>query len=80
MPRSGTPRWPGQHGAWGVGPENLAPFHETSGAEERGEREAVRAQQRERWAAGFGWLTGPVAHGGAGLPAGCSRPSSRCRT
>jgi len=62
-----------RRGAWGVGPENLALFHETSGAEERRECEAARAWQRERWAAGFGWLTGPVAHGGAGLPAGYDR-------
>ncbi|HTF47638.1 MAG TPA: acyl-CoA dehydrogenase family protein, partial [Pseudonocardia sp.] len=62
-----------QDAAWGVGAENLALFHESSGAEERRECEAARAWQRERWAAGFGWLTGPVGHGGAGLPAGYDR-------
>jgi len=71
--RARVPRRVEQQGAWGVGPENLALFHETSGAEERGECEAARAWQRERWAAGFGWLTGPVAHGGGGLPAGHDR-------
>jgi len=59
--------------AWGVGAENLALFHESSGAEERRECEVARGWQRERWAAGFGWLTGPVRHGGAGLPAGYDR-------
>lgn len=55
--------------AWGVGPENLALFHETSGSEERRESEAAKAWQQARWAAGFGWLTGPAEHGGATLPA-----------
>lgn len=54
---------------WGVGPENLALFHETSGAAERAECAAARDWQRARWAAGFGWLTGPVECGGAGLGA-----------
>ncbi len=59
--------------SWGVGPENLALFHETEGAEERAEAAAATAWQRARWDAGFGWITGPVAHGGAGLPAGHDR-------
>jgi alkylation response protein AidB-like acyl-CoA dehydrogenase len=59
--------------AWGSGPENLSLFHETSDAEERREADAARAWQRTRWDAGFGWITGPVAHGGAGLPAGHDR-------
>ena len=59
--------------SWGVGPENLALFHESEGAEERAEAEAATAWQRARWDAGFGWITGPVAHGGAGLAAGHDR-------
>jgi alkylation response protein AidB-like acyl-CoA dehydrogenase len=59
--------------SWGVGPENLALFHETSGEQEQRECAAARAWQRTRWDAGFGWLTGPVEHGGAGLPAGHDR-------
>jgi alkylation response protein AidB-like acyl-CoA dehydrogenase len=53
---------------WGVGEEKLALFHETSGDEELAEAEAARAWQRKRWDAGFGWITGPVEYGGAGLP------------
>jgi alkylation response protein AidB-like acyl-CoA dehydrogenase len=53
---------------WGQGEERLALFHETTEAQERAEAEAALAWQRERWAHGFGWVTGPVEHGGAGLP------------
>ncbi|MBB6376332.1 acyl-CoA dehydrogenase [Pseudonocardia eucalypti] len=67
------PRRAARAGEWGVGTEDLALFHETSGEEERQECAAALAWQRERWAAGFGWLTGPLAHGGAGLPAGYDR-------
>ena len=59
--------------AWGSGPENLSLFHETSDAEERQEADAARAWQRTRWDAGYGWITGPAAHGGAALPAGHDR-------
>jgi alkylation response protein AidB-like acyl-CoA dehydrogenase len=55
--------------AWGEGPEGLAIFHETSGEEEQSEAAAARAWQATRWAAGFGWLTGPVEHGGRALAA-----------
>lgn len=54
--------------SWGVGPENLALFHESSGAAERRECQAAKDWQRERWAAGFGWISGPAEHGGGGLP------------
>jgi alkylation response protein AidB-like acyl-CoA dehydrogenase len=53
--------------AWGVGPEQLALFHETSGDEERAEADAALQWQRERWKAGFGWITGPTEFGGRGL-------------
>jgi alkylation response protein AidB-like acyl-CoA dehydrogenase len=53
---------------WGVGEERLALFHETTDEQERAEAEAALAWQRERWTNGFGWITGPVEHGGAGLP------------
>ncbi|WP_019876027.1 acyl-CoA dehydrogenase family protein [Sporichthya polymorpha] len=54
---------------WGSGEERLALFHETTDSQERAEAEVALAWQRERWAAGFGWITGPVEHGGAGLSA-----------
>jgi alkylation response protein AidB-like acyl-CoA dehydrogenase len=53
--------------AWGVGPEQLALFHETSGDEERAEADAALQWQQERWKAGFGWITGPTEFGGRGL-------------
>jgi alkylation response protein AidB-like acyl-CoA dehydrogenase len=52
---------------WGAGEERLALFHETSGPAEKAEADAARSWQRQRWDAGFGWLTGPVEHGGRGL-------------
>jgi alkylation response protein AidB-like acyl-CoA dehydrogenase len=58
---------------WGAGSEGLAIFHETSGAEEVAEVEAAKAWQAERWDAGFGWLTGPVEHGGGGFPPAIER-------
>jgi acyl-CoA dehydrogenase len=58
---------------WGHGEEGLALFHETTDAQERAEADAALAWQKERWANGFGWITGPVEHGGAGLPASYDR-------
>jgi alkylation response protein AidB-like acyl-CoA dehydrogenase len=53
---------------WGEGTERLTIFHETTGEEEQREVAAARRWQATRWAAGFGWLTGPVKYGGRGLP------------
>jgi alkylation response protein AidB-like acyl-CoA dehydrogenase len=58
---------------WGVGSESLALFHESSAEVERSEAQAARDWQRTRWEAGFGWITGPIAYGGAGLSAGHDR-------
>lgn len=63
-----VPRRQAAETAWGTGAESLTLFHESSGEEERAEVEAARAWQRTRWEAGFGWITGPTAHGGRGLP------------
>jgi acyl-CoA dehydrogenase len=63
-----APRRQEQAIQWGVGEEKLALFHESSGAQELAEAQAARAWQQTRWKAGFGWLTGPVEHGGRGLP------------
>ena len=54
--------------AWGSGPEDLALFHETSDDDERREAALAKQWQRRRFDAGFGWITGPPQHGGAGLP------------
>jgi len=53
---------------WGVGDEDLALFHETTDERERAEADAALAWQKRRWEAGFGWINGPVAYGGRGLP------------
>jgi alkylation response protein AidB-like acyl-CoA dehydrogenase len=63
------PRRAQQSTSWGVGPEKLTLFHETTDAEERAEADAALAWQKQRWAAGFGWISGPTAHGGRGLGA-----------
>ena len=52
---------------WGRGPEHLTIFHESTGDEERAEVEAAKTWQATKWRAGFGWITGPVEHGGRGL-------------
>jgi alkylation response protein AidB-like acyl-CoA dehydrogenase len=63
-----APRRSEQTVQWGEGEERLALFHESSGADELAEAQAARSWQRKRWSAGFGWITGPVEHGGRGLP------------
>jgi len=54
--------------AWGEGSDSVAVFHETSAEEETAEVAAARAWQRQRFDAGFGWITGPEEYGGRGLP------------
>jgi alkylation response protein AidB-like acyl-CoA dehydrogenase len=61
------PRRAPQSVSWGVGEEKLTLFHETSDAQERAEADAALAWQKQRWSAGFGWISGPIAHGGRGL-------------
>jgi alkylation response protein AidB-like acyl-CoA dehydrogenase len=58
---------------WGRGEEGLALFHETTDEQELAEARAAQDWQRKRWSAGFGWLTGPTDHGGAGLTANFDR-------
>jgi alkylation response protein AidB-like acyl-CoA dehydrogenase len=54
--------------AWGEGSDSVAIFHETTAEEEAAEVDVARAWQRERFDAGFGWVTGPPEYGGRGLP------------
>src|SRR5437899_5374187 len=54
--------------AWGEGSDSVAVFHETTAEEEAAEVAGARAWQRQRFDAGFGWITGPPEYGGRGLP------------
>ena len=54
--------------AWGEGSDEVSVLPERSAEEERAELEAAQAWARTRFDAGFGWITGPVAYGGRGLP------------
>src|SRR5580658_9026820 len=53
--------------------ERVALFPDLTPEEEQAELEAARAWRQERFDAGFGWLSGPAEHGGAGLSAGHER-------
>ena len=54
---------------WGEGDEGLTIFHETSGRGGGAPRSTrPRRGRPASGTAGFGWLTGPVDHGGRGLP------------
>lgn len=66
---SQVPRRISQDLAWRVGDERLTLFHETSDEEERAEADAAMRWQKLRWAAGFGWIAGPIEFGGRGLSA-----------
>ena len=68
-----APRRGGTSVTWGDGSDSVAIFHETTAAEEAAEVAAARGWQARRWAAGFGWITGPPAYGGRGLPMSCER-------
>jgi alkylation response protein AidB-like acyl-CoA dehydrogenase len=55
--------------AWGEGSDAVQLLPERTIEEERQELEAARRWSRLRFDAGFGWITGPPAYGGRGLPA-----------
>jgi alkylation response protein AidB-like acyl-CoA dehydrogenase len=63
-----APRRPPDGVVWGEGSDSVAIFHETTAAEVAAEVAAARRWQAARWAAGFGWITGPPEYGGRGLP------------
>jgi alkylation response protein AidB-like acyl-CoA dehydrogenase len=56
---------------WGEGPDRVGLFDDVE-TEQRLLR-AARAWRRTLFDNGFGWLSGPVEHGGRGLPRWCSR-------
>jgi alkylation response protein AidB-like acyl-CoA dehydrogenase len=72
LEREADPR-PPEALCWGTGSDSVAVFHETTAEEEAAEVAAARAWQARRFAAGFGWITGPPGYGGRGLPIGYDR-------
>jgi alkylation response protein AidB-like acyl-CoA dehydrogenase len=57
----------------GPAAERVALFPDLTAEEEQAELAAARAWRQERFDAGFGWITGPVDYGGAGLSAAHER-------
>ena len=53
---------------WGEGSDTVGLFAERTPAEEQADLEAARAWAQSAFDAGFGWITGPPAYGGRGLP------------
>jgi alkylation response protein AidB-like acyl-CoA dehydrogenase len=53
---------------WGEGSDDVAVFHDLTDEEEAELLDRAMSWQRRRFDAGFGALTWPEAHGGAGLP------------
>ena len=61
-----APRAPSSAG-WGTGSDDVAVFHDLTDAEEQDLLDRLMAWQRTKFDAGFGAITWPVEHGGAGL-------------
>ena len=61
---------------WGEGADNAAIFEERDHAVEMAMLEAAKTWRRTKFDAGFGWITGPTAYGGEGLPAAYDRAFS----
>src|SRR5918995_897990 len=53
--------------AWGRGSDDVSVFHDLTDAEERELLDRLMAWQRQKFDAGYGAITWPVEHGGAGL-------------
>jgi alkylation response protein AidB-like acyl-CoA dehydrogenase len=56
-------------GEWGTGSDDVAVFHDLTDVEEQDLLERLMAWQRCKFDAGYGAITWPVEHGGAGLTA-----------
>ncbi|MEU3984028.1 acyl-CoA dehydrogenase family protein [Streptomyces sp. NPDC026672] len=59
--------------AWGEGSDEVRVFQEPDPVEEADALPAIRAWRQELWDHGYGWISGPTAYGGAGLPTGHQR-------
>ena len=58
---------------WGEGSDSAAFFEEKDRATELRDVEDAKAWRRKKFDAGYGWITGPVARGGRGLPSSFDR-------
>jgi alkylation response protein AidB-like acyl-CoA dehydrogenase len=59
--------------AWGEGSDEVRVFQEPDPVEEADALPAIRRWRQELWDHGYGWIAGPVACGGGGLPAAYQR-------
>lgn len=66
--RSGKGRF-----AWGEGSDEVRVFQEPDPVQEADALPAIRRWRQDLWAGGYGWISGPVEYGGAGLPASYQR-------
>ncbi|MFM9086434.1 MAG: acyl-CoA dehydrogenase family protein, partial [Acidimicrobiia bacterium] len=62
---------------WGEGSDNVSMFEERSREAEEEIVRAAKAWRTTKFDAGFGWITGPVEYGGAGLSAAHERAYQR---
>ena len=63
----------GDRGGWGQGPDSVAVFPTCSPEEEASRVKAASEWQRLKFDAGYGAITWPEEHGGAGLPSSFER-------
>lgn len=59
--------------AWGRGSDEVRVFQEPDPVAEADLLPRIRAWRGLLWDAGYGWISGPAAYGGAGLPAAYQR-------
>lgn len=71
------PREPEKAFVWGEGSEKVAVFEERSRDAEVELLDRAKDWRRTKFDAGFGWINGPEAYGGRGLPAAYDRAYSR---
>jgi alkylation response protein AidB-like acyl-CoA dehydrogenase len=64
-------------GAWGEGSDDVAVFHSMTREEEGRLIRSIMDWQQEKFDAGYGAITWPREHGGAGLPAAYARAFRR---
>jgi acyl-CoA dehydrogenase len=63
-----APRRPEETFVWGEGSDNVSLFPERTPEQDVADLAAARAWAQKVFDAGFGWITGPPAYGGRGLP------------